>query len=172
MDKIIEQLEKIKEEITDASLSVGQDDHFVDLVKLKNVEDELYETLILIHSSHKSEIQAIKSSNLRTLHKIIDSNMKVYKIIEEITKNLSDLTNKACNTTPVQNNVSTKDNTTSNTPDDWKSKFFNGPKNVIFTLWGIAIFFIMIWSMYAVNPEAAGKMFEFIKIIYGFWKGN
>lgn len=171
-DKILENLEKIKDEITEANLTTGPDDHFADLVKLKNVEDELYETLILIHSSHKSEIQAIKSNHLRTLHKLVDNNVKIYTLISDITKQLETLNAESLAVQANHMKEQTGQNVQNTNNAGIVKTILLNPKNLIIVLWGIGFFFVMLWAMFVVNDAAGEKLLHFLKEVFTLYKGT
>lgn len=73
MENIKQDLNKIKDYLYESHLEVTMSKDFDSLIKLKNVNDELRETLILLHSNYKAEFQAIKNHNFRVLLSILDS---------------------------------------------------------------------------------------------------
>lgn len=95
MVEIRNDLNKIKEYLYEAHLEVTMHTDFDHLVKLKSVNDELRETLILLHSNYKAEFQAIKNHNFRVLLNIVDTQANSFdKVIhkqDELSKILEDM---------------------------------------------------------------------------------
>jgi hypothetical protein len=77
MEEIKKNLKKLKDDIYNLHNETNNED-FTNLVKLSSdMELELYETLILLHSNYKSELQEIKKYQIRTLNKIIDNDIEI-----------------------------------------------------------------------------------------------
>ena len=64
-------LNEIKNEIYSLHIEKTDED-FIKLIKLNNIDKELFEVLILIHSNYKAEMQNVKTSQTRVLSKMID----------------------------------------------------------------------------------------------------
>lgn len=67
-----ELLDDIKNEIYSLHIEKSDED-FVRLLKLNsNIDKELFEVLILIHSNYKAEMQNVKTAQTRVLSKMVD----------------------------------------------------------------------------------------------------
>ena len=85
MQEMLKNYSELKDEIHHLG-SQKSDNDFVKLVTLKNEDDELKETLILLHTNYKNEIQELKASQIKINSKLIDQNIllihKLEKLIE------------------------------------------------------------------------------------------
>lgn len=91
METVENRLRELKETIYDLQLEHDYDSDFAKLIQLKEIDDELFETLLLLHSNYKSSLQTLKFSNLKAMSLIIDSNLEMITTIKshiakEITK--------------------------------------------------------------------------------------
>lgn len=87
MDKVKDALLTLKDELY-KEYSDRHDEDFVKLVKLRDIDDDLYETLILIHSNYKAEFTTLKSTQVRTVSKIIDTNIDILYLYKDIMDDL------------------------------------------------------------------------------------
>jgi len=84
MEDIHKDYAKIKDYLYEAHMQITMSADFHNLVKLKNVDDELRETLILLHSNYKAEFQAIKNHNFRVLLSVVDIQSTAFsKLVNE-----------------------------------------------------------------------------------------
>jgi hypothetical protein len=92
MDRIKESMQELKEKIYDMYGEEKNDDDFAKLVGMsKTIQDpELFETLILMHSNYRSEMQQIKAQNIRILITILDNHTRH---IDHIETHIEDKTN-------------------------------------------------------------------------------
>lgn len=74
----IEKYKQIKDSLDDIQSQGNNDEDFVKLVSMKGVDDELKETLILLHSNYKAETKEQKNILYRTLYRLIDQNTEVF----------------------------------------------------------------------------------------------
>lgn len=138
MDKIKENLIKLKDELYELHMDKNDDD-FIKLVKLHDINDELYETLILIHSNCKDEMQAVKNGQIRMLTKMIDYDIELLTKYKEMLHEIKEQKHK----TPLIN-----------------------PKNLAIVLFTIACFIIVIWYLFTLNQDAAKWSGELLKSIF------
>lgn len=82
MEKIKDEYRKLKEEIHNLQ-SPDSDKDFVKLVSLKEIDPELKETLILLHSNYKTELNELKSLMVRTASKLIDQDIELVSNIRD-----------------------------------------------------------------------------------------
>lgn len=111
LTEITKELNRIKDKIYDVKESTPSGDIFKNLIKLNNIESELYEILVLLYSNNKAELDAIKYNHLTHSSKIIDSSVsivnKLVTVLNEIeyikeitisnTLDIKKLTNKTSN---------------------------------------------------------------------------
>jgi len=138
MDNIKDKLISLKDEFYNIQLD-NNDNDFIKLVKLKDVSDELYETLILIHSNYKAEIQSVKTNNYRMLTKLIDTNIDLLNRYKEIINELR--------------------------PKNDNKISFITPKNIALILGSVSLFIVSIWTLFTINPDAAKFTSELLKTI-------
>lgn len=81
MDKVIDNYKTLKKDLEDFQRQSGSDEDFVKLVSLKGVDDDLKETLVLLHSNYKAENKEQKSQLTRMLYRLVDSNIEVFERI-------------------------------------------------------------------------------------------
>jgi hypothetical protein len=83
MDNVEKRLLALKDEIYDTHIENDNNDDFTRLVQLKDVTDEVFETLILLHSNYKSSMQTMKFSQIVTLNKLIDANIEMLSSLKK-----------------------------------------------------------------------------------------
>ena len=135
-----ELLDSIKNEIYSLHIEKSDED-FVRLLKLNsNIDKELFEVLILIHSNYKAEMQNVKTAQTRVLSKMVD-----YLMSLDSKMDIKNTTGQNLNLL----NVFT----------------YLNPK-VLF-LAGITILSVisMLWTMFSIDPAAADWV---IKVISKF----
>ena len=135
-----ELLDSIKNEIYSLHIEKSDED-FVRLLKLNsNIDKELFEVLILIHSNYKAEMQNVKTAQTRVLSKMVD-----YLMSSDSKLDIKNTTGQNLNLL----NVFT----------------YLNPK-VLF-LAGITILSVisMLWTMFSIDPAAADWV---IKVISKF----
>lgn len=85
MKDILEKYAELKDEIHTHG-SQKSDEDFIKLVTLKNEDDELKETLILLHTNYKNEIQDLRSNRIKVLNKLIDLNVALIHKLEDLVE--------------------------------------------------------------------------------------
>lgn len=141
MTGLKQQLKNIKNELLDANMS-NEDDDFGRLVRLENIDEKLYQTLLQVHSSYKAEFQAMRSSNLRTITKLIDSNVETIEFFEIYKEILEELNNAKSRT---------------------RLNIFLNPKNILIVLAGLTVFTVVIWKVFSIDAVAARNVIDLIK---------
>ena len=86
MDKVLEDYKSIKNNLDDFNNQGGSDEDFVKLVSMNGVDDDLKQTLILLHSNYKAENKEQKTSIYKLLYKLIDQNIEVFNRINILIK--------------------------------------------------------------------------------------
>lgn len=140
MDKVRQNLQKIKDEIYDIS-NDRVDDDFIKLVKIKDINDELYETLILIHSNYKAEMQAVKTNQIRLISKIVDQNLET---LVHMQKTLTEIDNLK----------------------KTKGGVFNA-KNIALVLLSVASFILFLWFLFSIDGDVTGSVVDTVKAVFG-----
>lgn len=84
MEKSIEEYKKIKDTLDEFNNAGNNDEDFMKIVQMKGVDEDLKETLILLHSNYKSEVKEQKNILYRTLYRLIDQNVEVFNKINNI----------------------------------------------------------------------------------------
>lgn len=144
MENISEDYSKIKDYLYEAHMQVTAGSEFNSLVKLKNVDPELRETLILLHSNYKAEFQAIKNHNFRVLLSVVDTQSAAFNKIVSSQKSTSIAINLLA--------------------DEKKSKF----KTRLMILALIALvgtFMVSMLYLITTDKEAGKILIELIKLI-------
>jgi len=93
MDKIEEKLYTLKDEFFNSTLETKTEDNasINNILKIKDVDDSLKETLVLLTNNYTAELQAIRHHQIRSLIKIIDTDIEVLNKYKEILKELESL---------------------------------------------------------------------------------
>jgi hypothetical protein len=145
MDILEEKLEKLKDDLYFTDTTNGDESDFVKLVQLKDVSDEVYETLILLHSNYKSSMQNLKYNQMITLTKVIDINI--------------DMLNKI------------KDKIIHAPQKETSSVFMSSVKSLLGSLYTISIIagvgvlgVLLLWSLYKISPEASESVYRIVKL--------
>ena len=143
MVEISKDIEKIKNYLYEAHLEVTMHTDFDGLVKLKSIDDELRETLILLHSNYKAEFQAIKNHNFRVLLNMVDVQHGAF---EKLVRQQSEA-NKVLGTL-----VNPK-----------KSGF--SVLKIVIPLLTIAGFIVLVFYLFNSDKEAGKMVIELIKTL-------
>lgn len=101
MEKAIENYKTLKRDLEDFQKQPSTDEDFVKLVSMKGVDDDLKETLILLHSNYKAENKEQKSQLIRLLYRLVDSNLDVF---EKLSRGIRNQTSTVV-ATPTGGNV-------------------------------------------------------------------
>ena len=92
MEKTIENYKTLKRDLEDFQKQPSTDEDFVKLVSMKGVDDDLKETLILLHSNYKAENKEQKSQLTRILYRLVDSNIDVFEKLSGRIRNQTSAT--------------------------------------------------------------------------------
>ena len=131
-------LNEIKNEIYSLHIEKTDED-FIKLIKLNNIDKELFEVLILIHSNYKAEMQNVKTSQTRVLSKMID-----YLI-----------TNSGNNS----NNVKAETGQNLNLTNVFT---YLNPKVIFLITIGVTVVMSLLWGMFIIDPAAAEWVIQVI----------
>lgn len=133
MQNIRNELKQIKESLHDDDSR--NDEDFQKLVRLSsNIDDELFETLILIHSNYKADLQSLRNKHIRSLVKVIDNNIDMVGVIKEY----------------IDNKQATK------------SKPSTSSKVIIIMAGAMLLLMLIPWAMYTLDSDATKWSGEFI----------
>jgi hypothetical protein len=143
MDNVEKRLLALKDEIYDTHIENDNNDDFTRLVQLKDVTDEVFETLILLHSNYKSSMQTMKFSQIVTLNKLIDANIEV---LSSLKKNVNS------EAAPVVVKPS----------KGFFSDFPDSGKLII----SIGILMVMLVGIHYVNPTLTKEILDIIRSIF------
>lgn len=80
------EFKKLKDEIFDYK---EQDDNqdFIKLLQIKDVSDDLKETLILLHSNYTTEIRETRNHYCRLFNKIVDRDIELLELVVKMLEN-------------------------------------------------------------------------------------
>lgn len=95
-DVLKSEFKKLKDEMYDYK---EQDDNsdFIKLLQIKDVSDDLKETLILLHSNYTTEIREIRNHYCRLFNKLVDRDIEMLELILKMLDNGGIPTNKQTN---------------------------------------------------------------------------
>ena len=144
MLEIKNDLEKIKDYLYEAHLEVTMNTDFGTLIKLKSINEELRETLILMYSNHKAEFQAVKNHNFRILLRIVDTQSDAFDKV--IAKQLE---------------MSKILDTSIGSKEDKKATI----SRILTLLAAVASFIVVIFLLFASNKEVGEMVIDLVKSI-------
>lgn len=87
MENVIQEYKNLKKELDENYSTDRSDEDFSKLVTMKNVDPDLKETLILLHSNYKTENQAQKTYIKKTMLKLIDNEIESLTKVQVILEN-------------------------------------------------------------------------------------
>lgn len=148
MEKIVDDLKSIKETIFnnffDQNNNVNSTS-FNKLIVLQNLDDDLKETLILLHSNYITELEVIKKVNYKALDQLVTNNLEAYHFIVEKDTQLANLVD---NLSKKQPKLST-------------------PRVVTFVvvIFSFMVFFGFMWYLFKTDKESGTMVIELIKLL-------
>lgn len=147
MEKIVDELKEIKLTIFNNFFDQSNTNNaaFNKLILLQNLDDDLKETLILLHSNYVTELEVIKKVNYKALDQLVTNNIEAYHFISEKDDQLSRLVES----------ISTK------------KPRLSLPRVVTFigVLFSLACFFGFMWYLFKVDKESGKMVIELIKML-------
>lgn len=136
-----DELLRLKEQIYQIHKSGGSEEEFNNLIINRTADPELLQSIILLHSSYKAELQDLKMFNLRSMNSIVDNliqaDMEYVHKIEEIETRLDAIEKLA-------------------KPNKFKDYFFYFVIGVIF-----------LFSLFTMNERATLHAVDSIKSVFG-----
>lgn len=78
IEKMLQEYKTIKDELNDTYRN-KPDSEFLKLVSVKGIDEELKETLILLHGNYNTELTSYRENAYRLLYRIIDENELILK---------------------------------------------------------------------------------------------
>lgn len=174
LEDYIDKLKTKREDVTDKAMGIDLDSELEDLIKLENVDDELYQMLLLLFTRSKNKLSNIKNENAKNTIMLIDMQLvtlehilhskhhnhpnRVNGYVTPVSPSTPDIdinyvNNANSNTTPATtSNTNTTHVNTDNT-FNWAMVF---KANNIFMIGLVLIFMLLIvWTMFIINPKAA-----------------
>lgn len=148
MEKIVEDIKDIKEGLFQNFFDQNNNANsnaFNKLLVLKNLDEDLKETLVLLHSNYIAELETIKKFNYKALDQIISNNIEAYHIIAEKDRQLGKLFEDMEKKQP-------------------KLSTTRVVTFVVFTAC-IAGFFGFMWYLFSVDKQAGEMVINLIKMI-------
>jgi len=149
IENIIAELTSIKDKLYEIQESTSSENIFKDLVKLNNIETELYEILILLYSNNKAELDLVKHNHMTHSSKIVDSSISIANKLNLLKKDLDHLEEKIDEHTDQLGKLNT-----SNKKNTLKVI-------LIFFGMGIIVFSIVMFSIHYL-PEETNQIFDFV----------
>lgn len=134
LENVLEKLKAFRTDLTDGALIVDHEVDLEDLIKIKEIEDELYETLILLFTRNKNKMLTIKNEHTKNTLAIIDLTISMIEIIS---------------------NAQPETPTVNNQPFTIASLF--KPDNVFKFAISIVFVLLTVWTMYIINPKATDE---------------
>lgn len=81
LEQDLKDLNSIKDELNSFNIPENDQD-FIKLVTLKDIDPGLRENLILLHSNYKTEIKDLKSFVYRSMYRVIDKTEQTFKTVD------------------------------------------------------------------------------------------
>lgn len=168
LDSVLDKLKTFRDDLIEGSLVVDHEVDLEDLIKIKEIEDELYETLLLIFTRNKNKMLTIKNDHTKNTLSII--NMTI-SIIEIITANPS---NNPVNNTAPQQPYNTQNNNTNNNNQPQQNGWMAiiKPDSVFKIALSIIIVLLVIWTMFIINPKATDDTMKSVSNIVDITKSK
>lgn len=161
ISELIEKLKKERDDLFDSAISSTDETELKEFIKIKNIDDELFESLVLIYSNFKIHNQELKKQNLVLFRNIISHNIDALTHLESYITELED--NKSLvpsNTvvTPVENN--TKE---ISTVKSWQELLLM-PKTLIVTTLCILTIIGVLFGIVKYDPKTTQVIVDIVKV--------
>lgn len=164
LDKLRQELREFKSSLLELSMDRSmQEDELIKLVNSTSSKDNLIEVLILMYSNSKSDVQSMKSFQIKTLIELVD---KLEASIVSYNDQLLAINNKVDN---HNKDINYRLDVIDETIDTkLKSSFFNTWYGRILFIVFIGIFILIVFfGLYRIDPDSAkfssdvfGKLFD------------
>lgn len=152
--------DQLKDEIFEHKIQDDNND-FIKLLQLKEISDELKETLILLHSNYSTEIKDAQSHYIKLLIKTIDRNVDLLEHLNSELNRIENLVEKLgqTETAPIA-----KDNADN---DGWIDKLTH--LNKIHKTWILILFTVIcLVALNEYSPDGLDKAINIFKSIFSF----
>lgn len=146
MEEVLNKIEELRKNLLDAYVENDHDGSLEAVFKMGDVSSELKETLVLLHSMNKAELQAIRNHNFRNVNDLLNTQYVYVIEVEKKLKELEELVNVLT--------VAKKENN--------KFKFFTTNKIIMYAGVGLFIFF-SIWLMATADKDATLLVHQILK---------
>lgn len=176
IEDYIEKLKTKREEVTDKAMGTDLDSELEDLIKLDNVDDELYQMLLLLFTRSKNKLSNIKNENAKNTIMLIDMQIATLEHIIH-NRHLNHPNRVNGYTVPVSHNdtpdidinivnsnnnnnasnqpASTNNNATTNTNDQFNWAMVFKANNIFMIGLVLICMLLIVWSMFIINPKAS-----------------
>lgn len=148
MEKIVDDLKSIKETIFNNFFDQSNNANnsaFNKLIVLQNLDDDLKETLILLHSNYITELEVIKKVNYKALDQLVTNNLEAYRFIFEKDDQLAKLVDSMSKKQP---RLSTSRVVT-----------------FVLVVFSFSFFFGFMWYLFKTDKESGHMVIELIKLL-------
>ena len=135
MELILKRIEALRTSLLDAYVESDADASLESIFKMGDLSPELKETLVVLHSMNKAELQAIRNHNFRNVSELLNTQ---YAYVSEVEKKLTD----------IEALVRTVGKAKSE-----KYSFFTTNKIILYAAVGLFTFFC-IWLMAIADKDA------------------
>lgn len=133
LENVLDKLKAFRTDLTDGALEVDHEVDLEDLIKIKEIEDELYETLLLIFTKNKNKMLTIKNEHTKNTLAIIELTISMIEIISVKQPE------------PIVNN------------QPFTLTSLLKPDNIFKIAISIIFILLTVWSMYIINPKATDE---------------
>ena len=168
IEDYIEKLKTKREEVTDKAMGTDLDSELEDLIKLDNVDDELYQMLLILFTRSKNKLSNIKNENAKNTIMLIDMqivtlehilhtrhhNRNIYHMIPSEQSD-PDIDINIVNNNASNQPASTTNNATTNTNVQFNWAMVFKANNIFMIGLVLICMLLIVWSMFIINPKAA-----------------
>lgn len=129
------------------------------IIKIKDQDDEIHETLLLIHSNYKTEIVTLRQRNYRYW-------LELMSILDHYGKSIS-YNNRAIE--KYEKEIDKMEEKLMNSKKEWS---FKEPRTWILMFAGAIFTMLLIFSLFLLNPDATKHMTSFTVEIAKVLRGD
>jgi len=145
MDTVQDKLKKLKDDFFSLNLESKTEEgvSIANIMKIDDVSMELKEALILLTNNYTAELQAIRNHQVRSLIKIIDTDLELLEKLRSALKDLEEIKQERSESLFSYNNI----------------------KRYLMLGGGVILFLTIL---YHIEPTAVDKALEGIKNIFSY----
>lgn len=150
VDKHLLEYKKLKDELLNIDKSTTEDQDFLNLVTNNNIEPDLRNLLILLHSNYKTELKDLKSLSYKILYRLVDENHIVLNKMNDEIKILK------------------KENELLKSTEEQGVLKMKNMKHIVRGILTLLAVIVSLFFMAVINPDAYNLVLESIKDILSF----